>query len=132
MVRVLLAVTHHLLRAALLEYLGSDEILCGEAASAEELWNHLRHSQWDVLILDLCLPQQTKVQTVCTVHGRYPNLPILAVSFMADIPAKYWQDVGASGFVSKTALSSELFEAVKVLSHGGKYFPNPGPVETIT
>ena len=77
MVRVLLAVTHRLLRAALLEYLGAGEILCEDAGSVEELWGQLQLHQWDVLILDLCLPQHTKLQTVRTVHGRYPNLPLL-------------------------------------------------------
>jgi len=66
-----------LLRAALLEYLRAGKVLCEEAASAEELWAQLRHHEWDVLILDLCLPQHTKLQTVRTVHGRYPNLPLL-------------------------------------------------------
>ncbi|WP_447985872.1 response regulator [Nitrospira sp. Nam74] len=131
MLRVLLAVMHQLLRAALLEYCGEGKVLCGEAASVEELWDQLRLHEWDVLILDLCLPQRTKLQSVREVHGRYPNLPILAISFATDIPAKCWQDAGASGFVSKATLSTELFEAVKVLSQGGQYFPNAGPVETI-
>lgn len=131
MVRVLLAVTHQLLRAALLEYLGVGEVLCEEAASAEELWDQLWHQQWDVLILDLCLPQHTKLQTVRTLHGRYPNLPILAVSFAADIPTRYWQDAGASGFVSKAKLGAEFIEAVRVISQGGKYFSDEGPKERI-
>ena len=42
MVRVLLALTHPLLRAALLEYLGAGEVLCEEAVSVEELWDQLR------------------------------------------------------------------------------------------
>jgi DNA-binding NarL/FixJ family response regulator len=129
MVRVLLAVTHHLLRAALLDYLGAGEFVCEEAGSVEELWDQLRLHQWDVLILDLCLPQHTKLQTVRTLHGRYPNLPILAISFAADIRAKYWQDAGASGLVSKAKLGDELIEAVKVISQGGKYFSAGGPEE---
>lgn len=129
MVRVLLAVTHRLLRAALLEYLGAGDVLCEEAASADELWDQLRRYQWDVLLLDLCLPQQTKLNTVRTLHDRYPNLPILVISFMADVPGWYWQEAGASGFVSKATLDTELIEAVKVVSQGGKYFSEGGPEE---
>src|SRR5688572_10034222 len=132
MVHVLLAVSHRLLRAALLEYLRAAKVLCEEATSAEELWDQLRHHEWDVLILDLCLPQHTKLQALRTVHGRYPNLPILAISFAADIPSRYWQDAGASGFVSKAKLGDELFEAVRVINEGGNYFPNEGPGERIT
>jgi DNA-binding NarL/FixJ family response regulator len=104
-------------------------ILCEEAGSAEELWDQLWHHQWDVVILDLCLPSHTKLQTVRTLHGRYPNLPILAVSFAADIPTRNWQDAGASRFVSKAKLGAELVEAVRVISQGGKYFSDEGPKE---
>lgn len=107
--------------------LGAGEVLCEEAASVEELWDQLRLHEWDVLILDLSFPEHTKLQTVRTVHGRYPNLPILAISFAVDVAAKYWQDAGASGFVSKARLSTQLIEAVQVISQGGKYFSDEGP-----
>jgi DNA-binding NarL/FixJ family response regulator len=128
---VLIAVMHQLLRAALLEYCGDGEILCGEAASVEELWDQLRLHEWDVLILDLCFPEQSKLQTLRTLHSRYPNLPILAIAFATDIPSRYWQDAGASGFVSKAKLSTDLIEAVRVISQGGKYFSSEGPEEKI-
>ncbi|WP_447985708.1 response regulator [Nitrospira sp. Nam74] len=127
MVRALLAVRHHSLRAALLEHLRSNKVLCEDAASAEELWDQLRLHEWDVLVLDLRLPQHTKLQTVRTIQGRYPNLPILVISFAADIPAKSWQSAGADGFVSKARLSTELIEAVRVISQGGMYFSSEGP-----
>ena len=131
MVRVLLAITHGLLRAAVLEYLGADKVLCEEAGNAEALWEQLCRYPWDVLILDFCLPGHTKLQTLRTVHGRYPNLPILVISFAVDIPAKYWQVAGASGWVSKAKLSTELIEAVKRISEGGKYFSSEGAEGTI-
>jgi two-component system, NarL family, invasion response regulator UvrY len=127
MVRVLLAVTHDLLRAALLDYLGGGRFVCQEVESAEALWSQLLQPEWDALILDLCLPQHTKLNTVRTVHDRYPNLPILVISFTADVPGRYWQDAGASGFVSKATLGTELIEAVKVVSQGGKYFSEARP-----
>jgi DNA-binding NarL/FixJ family response regulator len=131
MVRVLLAVRHHSLRAALLEHLRANKVLCEDAASAEELWDRLRLHEWDVLILDLRLPQHTKLQTVRTIQGRYPNLPILVISFAADIPTRSWQRAGAAGFVSKARLSTELIEAVRVISQGGMYFSSEGPEGTI-
>jgi DNA-binding NarL/FixJ family response regulator len=127
MVRVLLAVTHHLLRAALLDHLGAGKFVCQEVENAEALWGQLLHPEWDVLILDLCLPQHTKLDTVRTVHDRYPNLPILVISFTTDVPGWYWQEAGASGFVSKATLGTELIEAVKVVSQGGKYFSEARP-----
>ena len=131
MVRVLLASPHRHLTTALGEYLRAGKVLCEDAASAEELYDHLQRHQWDILILDLSLPQHTKLQSVHTLHSRYPTLPILATSLMVNIPAEYWQDAGASGFVPKAKLSTELIEAVKVISEGGKYFSSEGPAGTI-
>lgn len=123
MVRVLLAVVHSNLRAALGECLTqAGEVSWGKAATPEELWSRLRHEQWDVLILDLRLPEQTKLQTVRTVHEVYPTLPILVLSLDLVIPPGRWQKAGARGLLSKTKLSTELIEAVRVVSRGGKYF----------
>lgn len=133
MVRVLLAATHEPLRVALQEYLLlPGEFMCGEAANTDELSNQLLHQQWHVLILDVCLPEQTKLQTVETLHQLYPGLPILAISFSVGIPQKHWQEAGASGFVSKANLGTELIEAVRRISRGGKYFAAEGGAEKIT
>jgi DNA-binding NarL/FixJ family response regulator len=132
MVRVLLAVTHGLLRAALQEYLLlPGEFICGEAANTDELWNQLLHQQWHVLILDMCLPEQTKLQTVGIVHEFYPGLPILVISYSVGIPEKHWQEAGASGFVSNANLGTELIDAVRSISRGWKYFSHEGPEGTI-
>jgi DNA-binding NarL/FixJ family response regulator len=123
MVRVLLAVSHHLLRAALLDYCGTAEMVCGETATVEGLWAQLQQQPWEVLVLDLCLPGQNKLQTVRSVHSRYPHLPIVAISFALDVPTRYWRDAGALGFLAKGNLGSELVHAVKTVSQGGEYFP---------
>ncbi len=95
--------------------------MCSTADTSEEVWSRLRHEEWDVLILDLRLPEQTKLATVRTLHEVYPDLPILVISFAKGIAPRHWQDAGASGFLSKAKLSTELTEAVRVVSRGGKY-----------
>lgn len=133
MVRVLLAVTHDLLRTSLQEHLLlPGEVMCGEAANLEQLWNQLSHHEWHVLILDMSLPQQTKLQTVRSVHELYPAVPILAISFSLDIGRRHWEEAGASGFVSKAKLATELPQAIRIISRGGTYFSSEGPEETIT
>ncbi|MDQ6733749.1 MAG: response regulator [Nitrospirota bacterium] len=123
MVRVLLAVAHSSLRATLEECLvQGGEMSCGTAATSEELWSRLSHDEWDVLVLDLRLPEQTKRATVHTLHARYPDLPILVLSLSRAVPFGRWQEAGARGFLAKAKLSTELIEAVRVISRGGKYF----------
>ena len=133
MVRVLLAVTHEQLRATLKEHLVlTGEVVCGEAGTPEQLWDQLWHHEWNVLILDMSLRRQTKLQSVRTVHELYPAVPILALSLSIDIRRHHWEEAGASGFVSKAKLATELPEAVRIISRGGAYFSSEGPEETIT
>jgi two-component system, NarL family, invasion response regulator UvrY len=123
MVRVLLAVAHLRFRTALEEYLAhGGEVSCEAVPTSEELWARLWDDEWDILILDLHLPGQTKLETVHTVHELYPNLPILVLSLSLGVPAWRWQDAGARGILSKAKLAAELIEAVRVVSRGGKYF----------
>jgi two-component system, NarL family, invasion response regulator UvrY len=123
MVRVLLAVAHSSLRVTLEECLiHGGEISCDTAATPEELWRRLSQDEWDVLILDLRLPEQTKRATVRMLHERYPNLPILVLSLNLAVPFGRWQEVGARGFLAKAKLSTERIEAVRVISQGGNYF----------
>jgi hypothetical protein len=51
MVRALLAVMHPLLRAALLEYLGAGQCVCGAVGSMEALWDQLGHHDWDIQLV---------------------------------------------------------------------------------
>jgi hypothetical protein len=80
----------------------------------------------------MCLPEQTKLQTVRTVHEFYPGLPILAISLSVGIGPKHWQEAGASGFVSKAKLGTELIDAVRVISRGRTNFRGDGGAEKIT
>jgi DNA-binding NarL/FixJ family response regulator len=123
MVRVLLAEAHSSLRAALDEHLvHAGDVLCGMADTSDDVWSRLRHEEWDVLILDLRFPDQTKLETVRTIHEVYPKLPMLVISFAKGIAPRHWQDAGARGFIYKAKLSTDLNEAVRIVSRGGTYF----------
>jgi DNA-binding NarL/FixJ family response regulator len=95
---------------------------CGEAATSEELQQQLPQQDWQIMVLDMCLPDQTKLQTVRTLHRRYPGVPILALAFSSGIARRHWQEAGASGFVSKAHLSTDFREAVRIIGDGGTYF----------
>ena len=127
MVRVLLAVTHAALRAALKDLLLLPEAyVCGEAATPEELQHQVLQHDWQVLVLDMYLPEQTKLQTVRTLHQRYPGVPILAIAFSGGIAGRHWQEAGASGFVSKAHLATDFREAVRIIGDGGRFFTDEG------
>jgi DNA-binding NarL/FixJ family response regulator len=102
--------------------------VAGEASSGDELLEKLKHSEVDVLILDIYLDsmqdlQQSNGFDLCLlVRQQYPNIKILAHSVYddADRVAKIIR-AGALGFVSKKSGFEELADGIKVVAKGNFY-----------
>lgn len=95
----------------------------GSAKTGTELIQWLDSNECDVVILDLKLPDMNGIEVLKKVFGK-PNAPkFLIVSGSYDI--KQIQEtilLGASGYVSKIELSTELEEALFKLSQGKRFY----------
>jgi DNA-binding NarL/FixJ family response regulator len=80
--------------------------------------------QVDLMILDLQMPGYSGLDSVRTVRGRRPELPVLVLSGTED-PAIVREciDLGAFGFVPKSAPSDQFHAALKLVLSGGVYLP---------
>jgi len=84
----------------------------------------LIHSQtWNVVVLDLSLPDGSGLDVLKRVRELRPRLPVLILSMhTADQFARRAIAAGASGYLTKDAADSELVTAVSRLARGGRYF----------
>jgi DNA-binding NarL/FixJ family response regulator len=126
--RILVVDDHALVRAGFRELIDATEDLevggeAGTAASALEL---ATAKDFDVVMLDISLPDASVVETVTLLRRRRPNLPILIVSMHAEeqyainlLPA------GADGFFSKAGEAKDLLEALRTVLSGRKYISRP-------
>jgi DNA-binding NarL/FixJ family response regulator len=80
--------------------------------------------QVDLMILDLQMPGYTGLDSVRAVRTRCPEVPVLVLSGHED-PAVVREciDLGAFGFVPKSAPSDQFHAALKLVMSGGVYLP---------
>lgn len=83
-----------------------------------------RRTRFDILLLDLSLPETRGLDGLLELRSLYPKLPILVVSALED--PRIIQEVigyGAAGFISKSASRDEIGEALKQVLDGSVVLP---------
>ncbi|HEX6159880.1 MAG TPA: response regulator transcription factor [Thermoanaerobaculia bacterium] len=94
----------------------------GEAATAEAAMHLARESRWDVVILDLSLPDRSGFQVLSELKHEQPALPIIVLSMHGeDEYAIRALRNGASGYVTKESAPEELIAAIQKVTRGGRY-----------
>lgn len=78
----------------------------------------------DIILLDINMPPgENGIVTAGRLHSDYPDTKIIMLTMYADKEyLLYTVQVGASGYVLKSASEEELFEAIRSVHGGGVYF----------
>ena len=116
MTRVLIADDHAIVRRGLrqiiLDEFGGWEI--GEAGTADEVLRLVRDAAWDVVVLDISLPDRNGLDLLGDIKAFHPHLPVLILSMHSEMQyALRALKYGASGYVSKDGASTQLVEALR-------------------
>jgi two-component system invasion response regulator UvrY len=122
--RVLVVDDHALVRAGFRELIDAtaDLEVAAEAGTAASALQLATANEFDVVMLDISLPDASVVETVTLLQRRRPNLPILIVSMHAEEQyAVNLLRAGASGFFSKAGEAKDLLEALRTIVSGRKY-----------
>ncbi len=116
MIRIMLVDDHTMVREALRTVLEQDngmEVVAavgdGETALrvAEELVP-------DVVVMDVALPGQSGIETTRRLLARHPRIRVLALSTYLDRRiVQQMLDVGASGYIAKSAAGAELKQGIR-------------------
>jgi two-component system, NarL family, invasion response regulator UvrY len=79
--------------------------------------------RWDIVILDLTLPDGSGLDVLKRVREAQNRVPVLVLSMhAAEQFARRAISAGASGYLTKDTADAELVNAVTKLVKGGKYF----------
>lgn len=123
--RIMLVDDHPIVRR------GVSDILAGafpqatieQVGSGGEALALARSQSWDIIILDLTLPDGSGLDVLKRIREMQSRLPVLILSMhTADQFARRAIAAGASGYLTKDTADEELVAAVTRLIRGGKYF----------
>jgi DNA-binding NarL/FixJ family response regulator len=120
--RVFLVDDHEIVRRGLVDLLGSvpDLVVVGEAASVGEAMARIPGSGADVAVLDVRLPDGNGVELCRDLRTALPELRCLMLTSYSDDEALFDAIMaGASGFVLKQILGTDLVAAVRTVGEGG-------------
>ncbi len=124
MIRVFIVDDHIIFREGLKRVImaTSDIVVADEAGDGRSALTHILENTYDVALLDLALPGMSGLEVLRAVKAQKPNLPVLVLSIYPE--EQYALRVlkeGASGYLTKESVPSELIKAIRTAAQGGRY-----------
>jgi two-component system invasion response regulator UvrY len=124
MIRVLIADDHAVVRQGLKQILGDtpEMLVAGEATNGQEVLDRVRAETWDVVVLDISMPDRSGLDILKELQSEQPKLPVLVLSmYSEDQYAIRVLKAGASGYLTKDSAADELVRAIRKVVSGGRY-----------
>lgn len=98
------------------------DVFFGEASDKKEAIQEIEKQQWDIVILDLSLPDINGLDLINVVKAASPSAKILVLSiFPEDQFGVRAIQAGAYGYLNKEAIPEKLVTAITMLREGRQY-----------
>jgi two-component system invasion response regulator UvrY len=124
MIRVLVADDHAVVRRGVVQILteAPDMVVAGEASTGREVLQAVRKHDYDVLVLDIAMPEGGGLEVLQQLQTLKPNLRILILSMYPERQyAVRALKTGAAGYLTKESVPDELIAAIRKVARCGKY-----------
>jgi DNA-binding NarL/FixJ family response regulator len=121
--RVLVVDDHAIVREGMKQVLAEEaNVLVGEASTAREAMRRVRTEPWDVVVLDINLPDRSGLEVLDEIKALRPTPRVLVLTvFGEEIYAVRVLKAGADGFLTKESVPEELLKAVHKVASGERY-----------
>ncbi|MEC5396631.1 response regulator transcription factor [Uliginosibacterium sp. H1] len=123
-IRVLIVDDHAIIRHGLKQILSDTEDMeaVGEADGGVRALQMLRNSQYDVVLMDVSMPDRNGIDTLKLIKKEFAKLPVLILSMHPEEQyAVRALRAGAAGYLSKQGAPEQLVTALRQVAAGKKY-----------
>jgi DNA-binding NarL/FixJ family response regulator len=133
MIRIVIADDHTMVREGLRRVVEphADIEVIGEAVNGREVLERVRQGGFDVLLLDLSMPEHSGVDFIRRLKEHAPKLPILVLTMHEEEQyAVRSIRAGASGYLTKESAATDLIDAIRRVA-AGRLFISPSVAEQL-
>ncbi len=124
MIRVMITDDHAIVRQGLKQILNEtkDIKVTGEAETGFQALKIVRQHNYDVMLLDISLPDRNGIEILKQVKKDHPHLAVLMLSMHTEHEfAIRALKAGASGYLNKQSAPAQLVTAIRQVASGEKY-----------
>ena len=124
MISVLVVDDHALIRKGMKQILDdtSDIRVTGEAETGMQAIKMVRDTKYDMVLLDITLPDKYGIDVLKQIKLLCPSMPVLILSMHPDEQyALRSIKAGAAGYMNKQSAPSQLVVAIRKVASGKKY-----------
>jgi DNA-binding NarL/FixJ family response regulator len=125
-ISVLIADDHPLLREGIAAVIQgeSDMMVVAEASNGREAVARYREFRPDVTLLDLLMPQMNGLAAIEAIRAEFPDARIVILTtYRGDAQALRALKAGASGYLLKSLIRTELLESIRSVHDGKRRIP---------
>jgi DNA-binding NarL/FixJ family response regulator len=124
-IKVIIADDHGLFRQGVKMALSQkkDIVIVGEAENGMQLLHLLKHNMPDIILLDIQMPIMDGISTLSAIRKTYGDIKVIMLSMYNDHSmVTTLMETGANAYLTKTADSESIYEAIKTCYSKSFYF----------
>lgn len=124
MIKILIADDHPVVRQGIKQILAEtrDLVVADEAASGQDVMKKVMKNDYDVILLDISMPERNGLDILRELKSKKPKPAVLILSiYPEDQYAVRVLKLGAAGYLTKESVPEELISAIRKVAQGRKY-----------
>jgi DNA-binding NarL/FixJ family response regulator len=125
-IKVMVVDDHPLLREGIVAVLANEGTieLVAEAENGHEAITKFRAFRPDITLMDLRLPDISGIDAIKAIRSEFPTSRfIVLTTYLGDIQALRALQAGATGYMLKTMLRTEMIDTIRAVNAGRRHIP---------